>query len=66
MKKLCEKEVVVSVLCDLCGKRGDNEENFFHIEKTFGYESIYFSDMDSLSIDICEECLYLFLKELIA
>lgn len=62
-KQLCKKEVVLSVSCNLYGKGSDDEENCLHIEKTFGYESIYFSDMDSLSIDICEECLFLFLKE---
>lgn len=62
-KQLCETEVLVSITCDLCGKHEEKEEFFLHVEKTFGYESVCFFDMDHLSMDVCEACLHRFLKE---
>lgn len=64
-----EKEITVSITCDICGKTYQtyNDEDgaindvfeiqeFTHIRMTGGYGSI-FGDGDSIECDICQHCL---------
>ena len=63
-----ESDKVVSIRCDICGYAYTPQESPFnpskmiHIEHAFGYESAYFGDMSELKIDICEKCLYDWVK----
>lgn len=56
-----------SVVCDACGKeikrnKYNEFDDFFHIEKTWGYHSNKDGRCDSF--DICEECYDKMLKAL--
>ena len=55
-------EVIDSITCDLCKGVFHEEANMSHLEKSFGYEAIHFSDMDFVSVDLCETCLFDFLN----
>ena len=63
-----EREKIESMRCDICGYIYSQEESPFnpsemiHIEHAFGYESAYFEDMSELNMDICEKCLYDWVK----
>jgi hypothetical protein len=52
----------VSIICDVCGKEYDIEEDFLeiqeftHIKFTGGYASV-FGDGDQYRCDICQHCL---------
>ncbi len=62
-KKLQEIETLDSVTCDICGHTYDGEDNTLHLQTLFGKKAEYFAERDMVSIDICEKCLFDFLKE---
>ncbi len=56
---------VTEIVCDRCSKAFDAFSEEFEgvsIVKTFGYFSRHFGDMTTLNVDICETCLYEFVK----
>lgn len=59
---LTESTIIDSITCDLCGDTFHEEANMLHLEKSFGYEAVHFSDMDLVSLDLCETCLFDFLN----
>jgi hypothetical protein len=59
---LSESTIIDSITCDLCGAIFHEEANMLHLEKSFGYEVVHFSDMDLVSLDMCERCLFDFLN----
>ena len=59
-------EVVTEIVCDRCSAVFDEAEigefEGVSLTKTFGYFSKHFGDMSVLRVDICEACLYEFVK----
>lgn len=58
-KKMQETDVVIEVVCNICGKslKTDDHgyfEDFIHLEKTWGYTSS--KDGTTEVVDICEDC----------
>jgi len=70
IKEEINREIVVSVKCDKCGKekKFDGMEEFeaqeyFHIFKTGGYGSKFPGDCSRIEFDLCEECMKNILKK---
>ena len=66
-KEQREVDIFVSVVCDICEEEffdGEDFEiqEFLHIRDIGGYSSI-FGDGEDINFDICQHCLYEFLKE---
>jgi len=64
-KEQREVDIFVSVTCDKCGKEFTDEmqtQEFLYIRDVGGYSSI-FGDGEDINFDICQHCLYEFLKE---
>jgi hypothetical protein len=63
-KFMTEKEICISITCDVCKKEYDNYKDkfnyeiyeFIHISKDCGYGSV-FGDDEEIEIDICQNCL---------
>lgn len=65
---ITQEEVVTHIHCDICGYVYEkstmpyNQHEMIHLEHAFGYESSFFEGMSALDMDICEKCLYDFIK----
>lgn len=49
-----EQEVLKKTVCDCCGREIGKQEDFLHLEKTWGYFSR--KDGEYHQWDICEDC----------
>lgn len=63
--KMVEREVVISTICNKCGKEFPNEDGHAngeieHFTVEFGWGS--FIDMDVFMFDLCDSCFYEFVK----
>ena len=60
---------ITSVICDVCKKEYKCEEDilevqeFHHIEIIGGFNSV-FGDMNKVRADICQHCLYEWIKDI--
>ena len=62
-----KKSISVPIKCDKCGKKFDADdyrEEYISIDYVAGYGAKCFCDDDRVSFDLCEECLYNFVKTL--
>jgi hypothetical protein len=67
LMKVIGKEIKVidsidRVSCDMCKIEIDSDivsnEDYINIKKTFGYYSKVIGDMNSVNVDICEQCFH--------
>lgn len=67
-REMIEKECITRIRCDICGYVYEkstmpyHQHEMIHLEHAFGYESSFFEDMSALHMNICEKCLYDFIK----
>ena len=65
---ITKEEVVTRIRCDICGyvyeksTMPNSQHEMIHLEHAFGYESSFFEGMSALDMNICEKCLYDFIK----
>ena len=66
-KQKVEKEIEVPIKCDKCGVEFDSSdyaEEYISVDYVAGYGAKYFEDTDKVSFDLCEKCLFEFVKTL--
>ena len=59
-----QKEEVISITCDCCGKITDDENNWASDIETWKHEFGYGSSMDGecITFELCDECVKAFLS----
>ncbi|AHJ12843.1 MULTISPECIES: hypothetical protein [Sulfurospirillum] len=64
-KELQEVDVLNQIRCDVCGEHYESNslhKELIHSEHTFGYDGALLEDISRLNMDICEKCLYDWVK----
>lgn len=56
------EKILESCSCDKCGADIEKWGECFVLEARFGYHSRLFGDMSEMKADLCEKCLFDFVK----